>query len=82
MKSVSGHVKWKMSSYLMRKIGIFCQTGMDRCFSRWDLGKFARVCGVDPAKFEDLRLQRALCLGSCVISSPVRKILRRGIYTV
>ena len=43
VKSVSEHVKWKMSSYLMRKIGIFCQTGMDRCFSRWDLER-SRVC--------------------------------------
>lgn len=60
------------------------------CLSDWyglqfqplGLGKVVRVCGVEPAKFKDLRLQRALCLDSCVISSPVRKILRRGLYTV
>jgi hypothetical protein len=51
-------------------------------FQPLGLGKVARVCGVEPAKFKDLRLQRALCLDSCVISSPVRKILRRGLYTV
>ena len=41
-------------------------------FQPLGLGKVARVCGVDPAKFKNLRLQRALCLDSCVISSPVR----------
>ena len=71
-----------MSSYGM-KIGIFWQTGMDCCFSRWDLVRSrACVCGVYPAKFKDLRLQRALCLDSYVISYPVKKILRRGLYTV
>ena len=51
-------------------------------FQPLGLGKVARVCGVDPAKFKDLRLQRALCLDSYVISSPGRKIFRRGLYTV
>jgi len=70
------------NEFLSREDRYFLSDWYGLLFQPLGLGKVARVCGVDPAKFKDLRLQRALRLDSCVISSPERKILRRLLYTV